>query len=140
MAKQSGLAWTTLDIDDAGSTAQDLREDVNSFSFSTPINVAEVTGIDKSAVERILLLRDFSINLQGTFDDDTSYSVHDVFADIMAAAATSRTTGINVSGQALVGIEVLYTDYALNRAADGQLTFTVPGVLADGTIPAWTTP
>jgi hypothetical protein len=137
MAKESGLAWTALDVDDAGSTAQDLREDVNSFSFSTPINVAEVTGIDKSAVERLLLLRDFSINLQGTFDDDTADSVHDVFADIMAAAATSRTTLITVSGQSLSGLEVLYTDYALNRQADGQLTFTVPGVLANGTIPAW---
>ena len=137
MAKQSGLGWTTLNIDDAGSSAQDLREDTNSFTFATPINVAEVTGLDKSAVERLLLLRDFSINLQGTFDDDTSDSVHDVFADIMAAAATSRTTSIVVSGQTLGPIEVLYTDYALNRQADGQLTFTVPGVLADGTVPAW---
>ena len=137
MAKQSGLGWTTLNIDDAASAAQDLREDTNSFTFSTPINVAEVTGLDKSAVERLLLLRDFSINLQGTFDDDTSDSVHDVFADIMAAAATSRTTTIVVSGQTLGPIEVLYADYALNRQADGQLTFTVPGVLADGTVPAW---
>jgi hypothetical protein len=139
MAKESGLAWTTLDVDDAGGTAQDLREDVNSFSFATPINVAEVTGIDKSAVERILLLRDFSINLQGTFDDDTADSFHDVFADIMAAAATSRTTSITVSAQIMTGVEVLYTDYALNRGADGQLQVTVPGVLANGTIPAWTT-
>ena len=137
MAKQSGLAWTTLSVDDAASSAQDIREDVNSFTFATPVNVAEVTGIDKSAMERILLLRDFSINLQGTFDDDTSDSVHDVFADIMAAAATARTTSIVVSGQTLGPIEVIYTDYSLNRGADGQLTFTCPGVLADGTVPAW---
>jgi hypothetical protein len=139
MAKEAGLAWTALDVDDAGSTAQDLREDVSDFSFSTPINVAEVTGIDKSAVERLLLLRDFSITLNGTFDDDTADSVHDVFADIMAAAATSRTTSITVSAQIMTGLEVLYTDYALTRGSDGQLTFTVPGVLANGTIPAWTT-
>ena len=132
MAKQTGLGWTTLDIDDSAGTPQDLREDTNSMTFSTPRNTAEVTGIDKSAVERLLLLADFSINLNGTFDDDTSDSVHDAFAVLDNA----RTVTIVVSGQTLAN-ETLFTDYSLNRQADGQLTFTVPGVLADGTVPTW---
>lgn len=136
MAKQSGLAWTTLNVDDESSSAQDLREDVTNFSFATPIGVQDVTGIDKSAHERLLLLRDFSINLNGVFDDDTSDSVHDVFANITSTSATARTTTIVVSGQTLPN-EVLYTDYALTRGADGSLTFAVPGVLADGTVPTW---
>jgi hypothetical protein len=132
MAKQTGLGWSTLDVDDSAGTAQDIREDVNSMTFSTPRNVAEVTGIDKNAVERLLLLADFSISMSGTFDDDTSDSVHDV----AAVLDNQRTITIVVSGQTLAN-ECLLTDYALNRQADGQLTFTLPGVLADGTVPVW---
>lgn len=135
MAKETGLAWTRLDIDDASSTAQDLRGDVTNFNFATPRGVQDVTGIDKSAMERLLLLADFSISLNGVFNDATSDSVHDVFADHGSGA---RTTGITVSGQTL-DVEVLYTDYALTRAANGALTFAVPGVLADGTVPTWAT-
>jgi hypothetical protein len=138
MAKQTGLAWTRLDVDDSSSTAQDLRGDVTNFNFATPRGVQDVTGIDKSAMERLLLLADFSISLNGVFNDATSDSVHDVFANHGAGSGDygSRTTGITVSGQTL-DVEVLYTDYALTRAANGALTFTVPGVLADGTVPTW---
>jgi len=138
MAKQTGLGWTTLDIDDSGGTAQDLRGNTTNFSFATPRAVQDVTGIDKSAMERLLLLADFSISLSGVFDDASADSCHDVFKDIGAGtgAYNSRTTTIAVSGQTLAN-EVLYTDYALTRAADGSLTFSVPGVLADGTVPTW---
>lgn len=137
MAKETGLGWTTLSIDDEASAAQDIREDVQSFSFATPRGVQEVTGIDKSAVERLLLLSDFSITLNFVFDDDTSNSVHDVFKSVPSATNPARTTAIAVSGQTLTA-EVLYTDYAYTRNADGSLTGTVPGVLANGTAAAWT--
>jgi hypothetical protein len=34
-------------------------------------------------------------------------------------------------------LEIVFTDYQLNRAADGSLTWTAPGQLADGTVPTW---
>lgn len=136
MAKESGLAWTTLSVDDSASTARDIRNDVTNFSFATPRGVQDVTGIDKSAMERILLLADFSITLNGVFNDASNLS-HAVFKDIPAAAATARTTAIAVSGQTLTVGDVLYTDYSLTRGNDGSLTWTVPGVLADGTVPSW---
>ena len=34
-------------------------------------------------------------------------------------------------------VEILYTDYPLTRCQTGELTATVPGVLADGTVPTW---
>lgn len=136
MAKENGLAWTTLSIDDAGSTARDIRNDVTNFSFATPRGVQDVTGIDKSAMERILLLSDFSITLNGVFNDASDLS-HDVFSTISLAAATARTTAIAVSGQTLTAGDVLYTDYSLTRGNDGSLTWTVPGVLADGSVPTW---
>jgi hypothetical protein len=44
-----------------------------------------------------------------------------------------------VGGESLVA-QVLYTDYNLTRGNDGAFTWSVPGVLADGTVPTWTTP
>lgn len=132
MAKESGLGWTALSIDDSGGTPQDLRSDTTNFSFSTPRNVQDVTGIDKSAMERLHLLADFSISLNGVFDDATSDSVHDAFAVLDNA----RTVTITVSAQTLAN-ECLFTDYALTRAADGSLTFSVPGQLSNGTVPTW---
>jgi len=32
---------------------------------------------------------------------------------------------------------VLFTDYQLTRAQTAEFTFTVPGVLANGSIPTW---
>jgi hypothetical protein len=31
----------------------------------------------------------------------------------------------------------MFTDYQLTRAQSGELTWTAPGVLADGTVPTW---
>jgi hypothetical protein len=41
-----------------------------------------------------------------------------------------------VSAQTLA-TEILFTDYNLTRADSGALTWTAPGVLADGTVPTW---
>lgn len=94
----------------------------------------DVTGIDKSAMERLLLLTDFSVTPNGVFNDATDFS-HDVFKTV-PSTSVARTVTITVSGQTLAN-EVLFTDYALTRAADGSLTWTAPGVLADGTVPTW---
>jgi hypothetical protein len=34
-------------------------------------------------------------------------------------------------------MEMLFTDFQYTRAASGELTFSAPGVLADGTVPTW---
>lgn len=130
--KETGLGWTQLDVDDSSGVAQDLRSDTTNFEFSTPIAVQEVTGIDKSAMERLLLLADFSITLNGVFNDALS---HTVFKDVGSTSVT-RTVSIAVSGQTLSN-ECLLTDYALTRGDDGSLTWSVPGVLQSGTVPSW---
>lgn len=134
MAKETGLAWTTLSVDGSDTLANDIRNDVTNFEFSTPRAVQEVTGIDKSAMERLLLLADFSITLNGVFNDDTDKS-HVTFKDV-GSTNVVRTVAIGVSGQTLNN-ECLLTDYALTRGDDGSLTWSVPGVLADGTVPTW---
>lgn len=134
MAKEAGTGWTTLSVDSSAGAVKAIKNDVTNLSFSTPRGVQDVTGIDKSAMERLLLLADFSINLNGVFNDATDFS-HDVFKTV-PSTSVARTTTITVSGDTLAP-EVLYTDYSLTRGQDGSLTWTAPGVLADGAVPTW---
>lgn len=133
MAKQSGLSWTTLTVDDStGSSATDIRNDCTNFTFSTPRAVQDVTGIDKAAMERLLLLADFSTTLNIVFNAALS---HDVFKTV-PTTSVSRTSIWAIASKTMTA-EVLYTDYPLTRSAAGELTAAVPGVLADGTAPTW---
>lgn len=134
MAKETGLGWTTLSVDDSAGSVQDIKNDVTNFQFATPRGVQDVTGIDKSAFERLLLLADFSITLNGVFNDAAGKS-HAVLKTV-PSTSVARTTTLVISGQTLAN-EVLYTDYNLTRAQSGELTWTAPGVLADGTVPTW---
>jgi hypothetical protein len=134
VAKESGLGWTTLSVDGSDTAANDIKNDVTNFEFATPRAVQEITGVDKSAIERLLLLADFSITLNGVFNDAADKS-HATFKDVGSTSVT-RTVSLAVSGQTLNN-ECLLTDYQLNRGDDGSLTWTVPGVLADGTVPTW---
>lgn len=134
MAKQSGLAWTTCSVDDSSGSAQALVNDVTNLSFSTPRAVQDVTGLDKSANERILLLADFSITLNGVFNVASNHA-HDVFKTV-PSTSVNRTVTLVVAAKTLAN-EVLFTDYPLTRAASGELTWACPGVLADGTVPLW---
>jgi hypothetical protein len=144
MAKESGLGWTTLSVDDSGSTARDIKNDVTNLNFSTPRGVQDVTGVDKSAYERILLLADFQITLNGVFNDAANAS-HDVFKTV-PSTSVGRLVTLTVSGQLLDngasdgGVTCLFTDYPLTRAQSGELTWAVPGVLSDGSVPTWGTP
>ena len=134
MAKESGLAITTLSVDDSGGSVCAIKNDITNFQFSTPRAVQDVTGVDKSAMERLLLLADFSITLNGVFNDAASQS-HAVFKTV-PSTSVARTVSLNISGQTLAN-EVLFTDYQLTRAADGALTWSAPGVLSDGQVPTW---
>lgn len=134
MAKQSGLGWTTFSVDDSGSTARDIRNDVTGLQFATPRGVQDITGLDKSAYERLLLLADFSITPTGVFNPSANLS-HAVFSTV-PSSSVNRTVSIGVGGVTLA-CETLFTDYQIQRAQSGELTWTAPGVLADGAVPTW---
>jgi hypothetical protein len=129
MAKESGLGWTTLTV-----ASNDLRNDVRSLDIATPREVQDVTGIDKSAYERLFLLADGSVDMNGVFNDAASKS--HVTLKGVATASASVAVAIGVSGQTL-SMNMLQTDYALSRGDDGALTWKAPFTLADGTAPAW---
>lgn len=133
--KETGLGWTTLDVDDAAGSPQDIRNDVTNWNFATPVGVQDVTGIDKSAMERLPLLRDFTATLNGVFNPAATRA-HPVLSTVPTSPGP-RTINTVISAQAL-SVEALITDYALTRNADGSLTYSAPASLADGTIPTWT--
>jgi hypothetical protein len=130
----TGLAWTTLSVDDSGGNVRDIRNDITNMEFATPRATQDTTGIDKSAFERLLLLADFSITLNGVFNPTASNS-HTVFSTV-SSSSVARTVSMTVGGVSLPN-ETLFTDYAITRADSGELTWSAPGVLATGVVPTW---
>lgn len=136
MAKSTGLAWTTASVDDSAGTVRAIINDITNLSFSTPRGVQDVTGIDKSAYERLLLLADFSVSLNGVFNPAATTTSHAVFSTV-PSTSVNRTVTLVTNGKTLA-CETLFTDYQITRAQSGELTWQAPGVLADGTVPTWT--
>jgi hypothetical protein len=137
MAKGSG-AGITVTVDNASGSGKAISNDITSIDIGTPSGVQDVTAVDKSAVERILLLRDGTITLNGVFNPAADMS-HAVLSTCVSSIVT-RTVVIVYPGTptATLTMEVLFTDYQLKRGEDGSLTWTAPGQLANGTAPAWT--
>jgi hypothetical protein len=136
MAKTTGLG-SVITIDNSSGTPVAISNDVTSFSFSTPMAVQDVTGVDKSAHERLLLLADASATFDGIFNSAASQS-HTVFSDV-ASTRVTRTVKIQpTSGSTpYLQMEMLLTDYAITRSNTGELTWSVPASLQDGTSPTW---
>ena len=134
MAKASGLGQTTLSVDDAGGTARAIKNDITNWQMATPRGVQDITGVDKSANERLLLLADGSVTLNGVFNAATNQS-HDVFKTV-SSTSVNRTVTQTVNGVTLA-MEMIASDYQLTRADSGELTFSVPLALSDGAVPTW---
>jgi hypothetical protein len=135
MAKATGIGWTTLSVDDNSSSQQAIKNDFTNLSFSTPRAVQDVTGVDKTAIERLLLLADMSWTGNGVFNAASNMS-HAVFSTIPLANSVTRLVTMVVNGKTLAPTLAL-TDYQLTRPATGELTWQVPGSLSSGTAPTW---
>ena len=133
MAKESGLGMSVI-IDDSGGSARTISNDITTIDISTPREEQDITGLDKSAHERLLLLADFSVSISGVFNDASNMS-HDVFKTV-SSTSVARTTTTAISGQTLPG-ELFYTDYGVARGSDGSLVWSAPGALAGGVVPTW---
>jgi hypothetical protein len=130
MAKQSGLGHNFF-ID-----GYDLSGDVSAVdSWSTPVESVDVTGISKSAIERIQGRVDFDGSFTSYFND-ASLSEH-------VALSAPTTSDRNVSwtfgstvGDVACGVVVKQIDYPMTRGSDGSLTMTVP-ISGNGVIAEW---
>lgn len=128
----------TVTVDDSSGSARALTTDVTSLQITMPSAVQDVTAVGSSAMERLLLLADLQIVFNGVFDDGSNLA-HAVLKDYRTNAGTElgRTVSIAHSGQTLAEPALLFTNYDLNRDQGGSLLWTSTGMLADGTVPAW---
>ena len=137
MAKISGIGLTISVTTSAGAVTP-IGPDVTSCTINTSRGEQDITGLDKSAIERLLLLADSELGLTGIYNSALS---HTVFADhgVLEAAHVGRHVVIVLPGGGLATMTCLMVipTYNLSRGADGSLTWTATLKLADGTLPAW---
>lgn len=105
---------------------------MTNWDISTPRAAQDVTGVDKAAIERLLLLADCSVTLALVFN---ATGAHLVFRTV-PSTSVARTSTFTINGVTLAP-KILYTDYKVTRAANGALTCSAPGSLADGVVPLW---
>ncbi len=135
------MAWTACTVDGADGAADTIVNDVLSLTLSIPRGMADVTGLDKSGHEQLLLLGSASLGLSGVFNDASGQS-HDTFQTV-PTTSVARTVTLTISAQNFAtptAPEMVPTDYALSRAADGSFTWSVPLVISDGVAVSWATP
>ena len=135
MAKESGLGITCA-IDDAGGSARTISNDITNIQWTMPSEVQDITGVNSSGTERLLLLAEFTLTLNGVFNSAANQS-HDVFKAVNVSSVT-RTATLTHSAQILAN-EVFFNDYVLTRTDNGALTWAAPGELNSTTVPVWTT-
>lgn len=140
MAKTNGLG-EVINVADSAGTPRAITNDVTNWAETTPMGTQDVTGVDKSAHEMLLLLADFTVTLNGVFNNAANLS-HAVFASISSTRVVRSVemapTG-NTTGNPKLLINCILTDYQVTRSNTGELTWQVPGQLADGATPTWTT-
>lgn len=108
-----------------------ISNDVTSLSLDTPYGVQDVTGLDKSAFERLLLRADASGTMGGVFNTAGSMS-----------HATFKTPGVKTVVIGFPGatatFSAAFSNYAIALGTDGSLTWSVNFALSSGTAVAWT--
>lgn len=139
MAKTSGLG-SVVKVADASSASQTISNDITNYDVSTPRAVQDVTGVDKNAIERILLLADVSVTLNGVanFGANMSHAVLSTVPSTSVNRACEFGPIGSTTSNPKLPCNLLFTDYKLTRSTGGDLTWQAPGVLADGTVPTWT--
>jgi hypothetical protein len=137
MAKQTGIG-DYLAVDDSGGALRNISNDVTNFSVNTTQGLQDVTGLDKSAIERLILLGDGSFSISGVFNPASNMS-HDVFKVKSGVRTVTYAVGGNTNPNPELSMECLVASYNLTRAADGSLTWSAELQLADGTVPTWGT-
>jgi hypothetical protein len=137
MAKSSGIT-TTFSIDDSAGSLKDVSTAVLSFDVSTPRGHADITGLDKSAIERLLLQSDGQVTINGQYDPTATTGLHTVLRTMSSSsAARTVTILVNSTPTATLSMEMICTEYTLNRGQDGNLTCSATLMLQNGAVPTW---
>ena len=125
MAKVSGLT-TAVTV-----ASNVITNDVRGISVDTPYGEQDITGLDKSAVERLLLRADCTGSMNGIFNTAATMS------HATLKTPGSKTFVIGYPGATLTFTAVT-TNYAVTMGEDGSLVWSVNFALSSGTAAAWT--
>ena len=125
MAKVSGLT-TSLTV-----ASNDISNDVTSLTVDTPYGVQDITGLDKQAMERLLLRADCTGSATGVFNTAANKS------HATLKTPGSKATVIGFPGATLT-FTAVWTNYAVQMGADGSLVWSANWALSSGTAAAWT--
>jgi hypothetical protein len=110
---------------------------VTSVTIASPRGVQDVTGLDKSAFERLLLLADATITITGVYNTLASTGSHTVLKTIPTSTTVVRPVTLTPLGGSALTVNCIGTDYTVARSQSGELTFTATLMLADGAVPTW---
>lgn len=132
MAKITGIT-STVTIADGSGNNRTFSADVTDFGISQSRNQIDITGVDKSFMERLPGLGDYSVTLSGVFNA-TAQNSHDVFS-AMGTALRAFTLVVGANGTA-TGTAALET-YNVSRAQGGALTWQATLNCANGTGVTW---
>ena len=134
MVKEAGTGWTTFSVDDDGGNVRVIKNDITDVGISIPSAEQDVSGLDKSGMERLLLLADAQVSTNGIYNPTLLTGAHSVLSTVNSGV--NRTFTMTVSAQTLA-MELLLESYEFNRGSDGSLVFASVANLGNGTVPAW---
>ena len=125
MAKTNGLGVRIY------ANGHDLNTDVNALSgIGQTQTLLECTGLAKSAIQRLVGLRDAIISVNGYFDNATGMS-HDAFESISADSEVIVTMGTS-RGDDAGGMVADQGSYNIGRAEGTAITTTVEFSTSNG--------
>jgi hypothetical protein len=130
MAKFAALAMS-IDMDNSAGTPVTISNDVATISLTDSRGEQDVTGLDKSAFERLQLLADSQVTLGG--NGWPSSATMAVFTNM----ANSRTLVLNWPDSGTYTVEVMIFGFSPSRGADGAATWSCDLKLSNGTAGAW---
>jgi len=138
MAKISAVG-SYIALDDSGGTVRNISNDISDIEINLPTNLLEVTGMDKSAPERIGGLQDSTVSLSGFFNPAANMS--------NAVLGTGRTTartltiviGGNTTGNPQITGEYIIENYDVSFGDDRSATWSASLSKNDGVVQAWST-
>ena len=136
MAKVAGFL-TSLTVTDNGAVARNITNATTDISFTLNQHQIDISGLDKTSMERMNLRGDATVTLSGVVDN-ASNNQHDVFKTVHLSTAVARVfVATTVAGPILTGT-VLFANYTVTPGADGSLKWTATGNCSSGTTFAWT--
>lgn len=131
MAKFAGLS-VVVSIDNTGGTPVDVSNSISNISMKGSIGEQVVTGLDKSAEERLQLIEDGEYTISGRGYPPSAHR-----AVLWENLRTTRTLTIDLPDSATCTAEVFFFGLNIGRGDDASATWDLTMKLNNGTAPAW---